>query len=54
MDRNQLNPHEIRQIAVEAQVDPKTVVRHFALQPVRALNRKRIEKAVAKLTKGRQ
>jgi hypothetical protein len=45
------NPHEIRRIAVEAQVDPKTVVRHFDGLPMRALNRLRIEKAVAKLAK---
>ena len=54
MDLQQLNPHEIRQIAVEAQVDPKTVMRHFALKPVRALTKIRIEKAVTKLTKVRR
>jgi DNA-binding LacI/PurR family transcriptional regulator len=44
-----LNPHEIRRIAVAAEVDPKTVVRWFQGLPVRALNRDRIVKALKKI-----
>jgi hypothetical protein len=44
-----LEPHLLRQIAVEAEVDPKTVARVLAGQPTRALQRRHIVEAVRKL-----
>lgn len=43
---SQLNPHELRRIAVEASCDPKTVRRFLTGQAVRPTCRARIESAL--------
>jgi DNA-binding LacI/PurR family transcriptional regulator len=46
-ERQSLPPHTIREIAAAAQVHPVTVARVLAGKPTRALNRERVEKALA-------
>jgi DNA-binding LacI/PurR family transcriptional regulator len=51
MEKLTMKPHEILAIAVEAEVDPKTVKRYLDGKPVRGRNLERIEKALAKAAK---
>lgn len=53
MDLDNLDPHETMAIAVAAEVCPKTVRRYVDGKPVRSLNKKRIMRAIAKLTKAK-
>lgn len=46
---SQLNPHELRRIAVAASCDPKTVRRFLTGEPVRPTCRARIESALRTL-----
>lgn len=48
-----LAPHQLRAVAVEAQVDPRTVAAHLAGRPGRALTRQRIDQALEALNLGR-
>ncbi len=43
---NGLSAHELRQVAVAAEVDPDTVKRYAEGRPLRALSRQRIERAL--------
>jgi hypothetical protein len=49
MSARKLPAHQVRAIAVEAQVDPRTVNRVLAGKATRAATRERIEKALKAL-----
>jgi hypothetical protein len=49
VENGSLSPHELRCIAVLAEVDPRTVAAHLAGKRVRSISRLRIERSMREL-----
>jgi hypothetical protein len=43
-----LEAHEVRRLAVAAEVDPRTVIRYLAGKTIKPMSRVRIERALAR------